>query len=166
MDTLFVKPEIKILSDSDFALDTDSPLKLKNNNCCLVLFHDNRERSVEVMNMWKQLAQMVAGPTFMVCDLIVNRNVASAMAASPYIQNSPYAWISLVKVPVIFVYRQGFPKGVFNQMLTFENLLNYSQNIACNPTYIECQIIPDQMAPSQLVYPISQNLMPSENYIV
>lgn len=165
MDTLFVKPEIKILSDSDFTLETEFPMLLKNKNCCIVLFHDNSEKSVEAMNIWKQLSQMVAGPVFMVCDLIVNRGVSNSMASSSYNTSSPYSWISLVKVPVIFVYRQGYPKGVFNQMLTFQNLLNYSQHTACNPSYVECQIVPEQSF-QPMESSISPSLMPTSDYSI
>ncbi len=143
MDSLFTRPEIKILSDSDFMLETEYKLTLRDKDCCLVLFHDNQYLSVELVKLWQQIANIVAGPKFMICDLVINRNIANAMSSSPYIQSNPFSWISTVKIPVIIVYRQGFPQGAYNGIISVDNLISYASKTACNPSYHECQIIPN-----------------------
>ena len=148
MNNLFRVPDILPLTDNDFTLDQKEKLNLKAQECCLVLFHENDELSVKLWEIWQRVALQVAGPRFMKCDLISNKGVASAMTNAPRGIVSE-SWISKVRIPVIFVYRDGKPEGVYNDIVSEQKLIVYASRIACDPLYHECQIVPQSQIDSK-----------------
>lgn len=125
MSTFFPQINVKILSDSDFLIDSDDKILLKDKRTCVVLFHDKESTSQQLTDIWKSLASRVAGPIFYVCDMTIQRNISEAFLQISQDDSSLYQKYTKKKIPFILIYRNGRPQNLYNGQLSEAALINY-----------------------------------------
>lgn len=144
MDSLFVQQRIRFLTSADFELNSSTILSLKDKSCCLVLFHDSSSTSVKLAQIWTSLVTKVMGPLFSVCDLMSQPQIVDAFNRVSQNKSNPLSWLSLKRVPLIVCYRDGFPVGVYNGIISETAIMKYASELVCSADYHETYIAPAQ----------------------
>jgi len=130
MEEILFGSNVTKITDDDFTLNETIKLNLKNIKvCCLVLFYDSNICSREMAKIWNKISSQVAGSLFLSCDLMQSKQVAITMRN--YQQNPSQEWINLTKIPLILVYTNGVPKGVYNDIYEEGPLLRFVADFAC-----------------------------------
>jgi len=145
--TVFAQQAVKILHERDFALGSKDLIGLAYGDCILVLFYAENRESRNIALLWAQAAAQVAGPIFAAVNVLAEPGVAQAFMKLKMDPNHPFHWAALQTIPVILVYRTGFPVAFYNGERNVENFINYSLTLACQADYIEHQQIPAGMQP-------------------
>jgi hypothetical protein len=135
--TLFAQESVRQLHERDFALDTREPIRLRFDDCILVLFYVENTESKNLAKIWATAASQVAGPNFAACNLLLERSVAEAFNSLTGDKNHPLSWASLRQFPFILVYRKGWPQAFYNGERVVGAIIDYSLTLACNSDYTE-----------------------------
>lgn len=141
MDSLFVQQRIRVLTYNDFELNSGTVLSLKDKSCCLVLFHDNSVNSQKLAAIWTSLVTKVVGPIFASCDLMNEPQVVQAFNKVGLDRDNPLSWLNLKRVPLIVTYRDGFPIGAYNGVISESMIMSYASQMVCSPDYHEQTIV-------------------------
>ena len=150
MSSLFSQLRVKILTSSDFNLDSPEKLTLKDKNCALVLFHTSNEKSKFLADIWTRLSTTVPGTVFMSCDLMMQESVATAFATVSQESNNPLSWLNLKKVPLILEYRGGYPQAAYNGAISESDLINYATRMVCSSDHHDAKILVDPPEPEPI----------------
>lgn len=124
MSYYFPEQSIQIFKSSDFNLDSDTKLTLKDKRLIMLLFFDDSVTSGKLVDMWKSLSKEVAGIKYGICNCLVENDVSQTL--SSLIQDSNSAYNSLVsnKIPFILIYKNGIPQfyymGVYSKVKLFD----------------------------------------------
>lgn len=132
MSSLFPSKTIKILTDSDFTLDEDEKITMKNKSLNVVLFHTNNDLSKSMVKIWKELVEEVTGPHFCVCDLTIQTQIADKITEVSLDETSPYHRFASHKPPFILVYRNGRPQKDYKDALTHHKLTLFTSGLIDN----------------------------------
>ena len=135
-ETLFAQDAVKQLTQDDFELDSDAPIKLRYNSCIIILFYNNNIESNNLVQLWNTAATQVAGPTFASINLMNNRALAKAFT-NLNMKNSALHWAGLRTMPFILVYQNRWPIGFYNGERTVQDFIDYSLTLACRAEYHE-----------------------------
>lgn len=147
MSSLFSQLRVKILTSSDFNLESVEKLTLKDKNCALVLFHTSNDQSKFLADIWTKLSTTVPGTVFMSCDLMMQEAVSTAFSTVSQDSNNPLAWLNLKKVPLILEYRGGYPQAAYNGIVSESALINYATRMVCSSDHHDARILVDSPEP-------------------
>lgn len=134
--TVFAQEAVVQLRESDFTLYDQVPIGLYSTDCVLVLFYVENIESRQLAEIWWLVAQEVAGPTFAACNLLREREVASAFTRLSSL-NNPLHWAGMKGVPFILVYQNGLPVAFYNGERAVEPIADYALTLACQTGYRE-----------------------------
>lgn len=128
--TLPVSNSIKRLREQDFALETRDKICLYDDACNLVLFYTETPESKKVLNVFKAVAETVAGPSFCACNVLLEKKISEAFMEIANIRDHPFNWAAMRPYPVIIVYRRGYPVNFYDGPADISILTNFAVNIA------------------------------------
>ena len=135
--TFFAQDRVKMLTTSDFALETKDKIALKWDNCLIVLFYGENAESKAYVQIWTIVAQQAAGPVMAACNLIAETQVARAFAELAGMGSHPLQWAAMKGYPFILVYRGGWPTAFYNGERSVQSLVDWSMTLACQANYYE-----------------------------
>lgn len=133
----FTPETVKRLSADDFDLSSKEMIRLKHDDCILILFHVENTESYQLATIWALAAQQVAGPIFAAINMLSERKVAEVFTRLKSNGSHPLHWASLRQYPFIMVYRQGWPVAIYNGPREVQALIDYSLTLACQAGYYE-----------------------------
>ena len=110
-------------------------INITHNECTLVLFYNNNAESKNLISIWIDVASLVVGPVFAICNLFNEKDVARSFT-NISADSAEYAY-KLQQFPFIFVYRGGKPRGVYNGGHDMNSISNYALTMACRSEYSE-----------------------------
>ena len=132
----FPRQAVKVLTDSDFNLDSSEPITMKWSDCIIILFYGNNEESLQLAQIWQIAAQIAAGSVFAAVNLDIHPKIAEAFMRVKN-TNSPYRPFAMQGYPFILTYQNGFPIGFYNGERAVQPIVDYSLTLACQPYYFE-----------------------------
>lgn len=140
---IFGSRRVKKLSTSDFQLEYDPPVRLRYNDCMLVLLHGNNQESVNYATVFAYAASYAAGVIFGQVNIEDDEQVAAAFMK---LHQSPGAYnrFVLMGYPTIIAYQNTLPVGFYNGERDAQAIVDYAYTLACRPGYFE----PQQLAKS------------------
>lgn len=133
----FDSPNIRRLTAADFTLESVDMIRLKYDDCILILFYVENTESYQLANIWAVVAQQVAGPIFAAINMLSERKVAEAFTRLKSSGSTPIHWASLRQYPFIMVYREGWPVAVYNGERSVQSLIDFALTLACQAGYYE-----------------------------
>jgi len=133
---LFAQNSVKQLTQDDFEMESDAPIRLRYKSCMIILFHNDNIESKNLAEIWNKAAQQVVGPVFASIDLNRNKSLAQAFT-NLNMENSSLHWAALKTMPFILVYQNRWPIGFYNGERTVQDLIDYSLVLACKAEYHE-----------------------------
>lgn len=125
MDNFFPEQKVITIKNSDFNLETDEKVTIKNKMLCLVLFHDNSHISKEIAKIWQKLSNNIPGIVFYACNLIDNKDIAQVFLTLAIDETSPYKDFARNRIPFILVYRNGKPQKSYHDVVSEPRLINF-----------------------------------------
>lgn len=144
---IFDHSRVQELESEDFALPSVDGLVLYRSGCSLVLFYDRSDESMDLRELFVDLAEEFSGINF--CAVNTTRRSAIMKRVSQ-IQGNPNHpfWRYLRHVyresltPFILVFREvedglGYPQAVYNGELEKDVMMDWIGNRACQPGYNE-----------------------------
>jgi len=126
--TLLESPWNVNLMTSDFAIDTETPLRLKRSGAFVVLFHGEDDVSVKALSSWSKVSQVTIGPTFGSCNLRAEKVLASKILDTNN-TNPSLRWTNTLRVPYILAYYNTWPLGKYTGPLDDASISNWSLTI-------------------------------------
>lgn len=135
-ENVFGRSAVKRLSDGDFTLDADIPIKLKWTDCTLILFYVNNIESIQLMQIWATAANLAAGPIFAGINMSISEKVAQAFMRVREIPG-PYRLFGTVGYPFIIAYQGGHPVGFYNGERDVQAIADWALTLACRIDYFE-----------------------------
>jgi hypothetical protein len=135
--TLVDSSSVENLTSSDFALDTKSYIGLKRDECVIVTFYIENIDSYNLLSVIVNVTRYAPGNIFAVLNLDSERKVADAFLKLKNDPNNPLFYYSLIQIPCIIVYRNGFPQANYNGPRTTQAISDWVLTLACNSTYKE-----------------------------
>lgn len=154
--------KIRILKETDFALQSKEKVVLQYDDVILVFFDDHSALADAMRPVFIQAGEVAAGPNYAICDLSVQDRVASVFTDIKSMPNNPFYWCGQ-PFPFILVYRSGWPQAFYNGDLDPELLRRYSMELAGQPTYREYDLNPRGNVPTVPVYNIPPGTNPAQN---
>lgn len=154
--------KIRILKETDFALQSKEKVVLQYDDVILVFFDDHSALADDIRPVFIQAGELAAGPNYAICDLSVQDRVASVFTDIKSMPNNPFYWCGQ-PFPFILVYRSGWPQAFYNGDLDPELLRRYSMELAGQPTYREYDLTPRGAVPTVPVYNIPPGTNPTTN---
>ena len=133
---IFGKQSVKELTAEDFMLDYDPPIRLRFNDCMLILFHNGNSESQIWARLWAAIGAQIPTPVFARLDLIREKKVAAAFTAIRS-KPGPFSRFGLEGYPVVLAYQGGVPVGFYNGDRDMQAMANYAVTTACRPGYLE-----------------------------
>lgn len=134
MSHFFPSSEVLVLKTSNFNIDSDDKITIKNKSLSIVLFQNHSSISEKISKIWMSLAEEVAGVDFCACDLIEEKLIAQAFTSLADDDSSPYNKYSHHSIPFILCYRNGKPQNLYSDSLDKPHLINYSTTMATGVT--------------------------------
>jgi len=134
--TVFAQEAVIQLRASDFTLKEQIPIGIYSDECTMILFYVENIESRQLAEIWWLVAQQVAGPTFAACNLIREREVATAFTRLSSL-NGPLHWAGMKGVPFILVYQNRLPVAFYNGERAVEPIAEYAVTLACQTGYRE-----------------------------
>ena len=134
--SLFGQNAVKVLTEDDFELDSDAPIKLRFKSCMIILFHNDNIESKNLLQIWNAAGKQVVGPIFGSINLNNNKLLAQAFTKLN-MENSSLHWAALKTMPFILVYQNRWPIGFYNGERTVQDIIDYSLVLACKAEYHE-----------------------------
>lgn len=134
---------VKVLNHSDFALNSEEGIALKNQegnplpSCLMILFYVNNTDSMVLRKMWDTLAQYTAGTFYAVINLMENGQVADKINELKSRMNHPMYKFLPVTYPCILIYQNRFPVGVYNGPVDVQAIMDFGLVYACRGNYHE-----------------------------
>ena len=133
--TLPVSYAVKRLRENDFALETRDKICLYDDACTLVLFYTESPDSKKILNVFKTVAETVAGPLFAACNVLLEKKVAEGFMEISAIRDHPFNWTATRPFPFILIYRRGYPVNFYDGPADIPIFTNFALNIACMPDF-------------------------------
>jgi len=127
--TLPVSNNIKRLREADFALETRDRICLYDDACNIVLFYDESPVSKKILNIFKVVADTVAGPSFCSCNILLEKQVSQAFMEIASNKDHPFHWVTTRNFPSIIIYKKGYPVNFYDGPADVSILTNFSMNI-------------------------------------
>lgn len=134
--TMFTQTSVKMLRESDFTLDGDVKIKLKDESCMLVLFYGDNLESQNIVKIWAVASRQAVGPIFAAVNLAFETRLAKAFTELN-MNNSSLHWARLKTIPFILVYQNGWPIAFYNGERGVQPIIDYSLTLACRAGYHE-----------------------------
>lgn len=136
MSSLFQKQKLIVLTDTNFDCSVENDLKLKDKNCCLVLFHNNNPESQYLIDLLDIIMNKTIGANFMTCDLDVNYNIKDLLIS--YLRFHPENQISFTNdsLPLISFYVGGKFQGLYHGNFNEYDIINYISGVVCSSSLI------------------------------
>jgi len=128
--TLPVSNSIKRLKEQDFALETRDKICIYDDACNIVLFYTETPESKKVLNVFKAVAETVAGPSFAACNVLLEKRISEAFMEIANIKDHPFNWVTTRPYPFIIVYRRGYPVNFYDGPADVSILTNFAVNVA------------------------------------
>lgn len=129
---------VLVLSEKDFAVDTEDGIVLKElASCSMILFHVNNNESREAMSIWLNVATVTAGPVFAAINMMSEQKVARAFAKLAMKKNHPLHRFCLRGYPFILTYQERYPVGFYNGAMDTDAIVDWSVTYACQGDYRE-----------------------------
>lgn len=129
--TIPITSFVRRLKGQDFLLD--QPPYIKYSDCLLVLFYNQSEESLELLDLFVKAAELSAGPIFATVHITLEEEIRQAFVKIDP-RDSAY---SLSSIPVIFTYQNGRPRGVYNGAYELQPLVDFATTLACRVDYSE-----------------------------
>ncbi len=133
---LFAQNSVKQLTQDDFEMESDAPIRLRYKSCIIILFHNDNIESKNLVEIWNIASQQVVGPVFASINLNKNKSLAQAFT-NLNMENSSLHWAALKTMPFILVYQNRWPIGFYNGERTVQDLIDYALVLACKAEYHE-----------------------------
>lgn len=113
-------PGQKIISfkSSDFILNSDSKINIKEKVLTFILFIDESKTSQKLEDIWIDLSKTIAGANFGICNLLKENDIADTFSKLANDFNSDYMKFATDTPPFILCYRGGYPKEKYNDVTT------------------------------------------------
>lgn len=136
-DTIFGRRTVKTLDASDFLTDDFIPIRLKWDDCTLLLLHTDNQESIDLAKVFSVAAGASTVP-FASVNLTREKKVAVAFTR---MNSKPGAFGRMAPAgyPTIMVYQSGVPVAFYNGERDAQALVDYSQTLACSFGYVELE---------------------------
>jgi hypothetical protein len=120
--TLLQSPWNTNLTERDFMIDSETPMRFKRSGTWVILFYGEDEVSKLSLNVWSKVAQVTIGPEFGSCNLRNESKLASKMLDF----HPSMKWISNLRVPFILAYSNTWPISKYNGPVDQQSISNWS----------------------------------------
>jgi hypothetical protein len=106
--------KVYYLDESQFKLDSESPLSLHHDRYSLILFYNDLQKADrDTLNIWCEVARQI------VCIKLATVNVRIEHRIGELLQ----------RTPLIIIYHNGVPMDVYNGQIDVNSLLSYVMGI-------------------------------------
>lgn len=134
--TLPMSPMVKIMKESDFALETKDTICIFEDKCTLVLFYTESEQSREMLNMYVKVGGIANNAiTFGTCNVELEKNVATGLMRLGRTIDHPFSWTGTKQFPFIIVFRRGYPIWFYEGPPDVQIFSDFVKQYACNPQF-------------------------------
>lgn len=134
---MFGRFHVKEMHESDFWLGSATPTALKDPKCHIILFYEPVSTDPALLQIWKLLAQSVAGPVIGAVNTSARAEIMEAFASVAADLDNPLNDFSGFGVPTIIVYRSRWPQAYYNGELSYDAIKKWILVLACKPGYKE-----------------------------
>jgi hypothetical protein len=128
---------VKEMSESDFALESATPIALKDPSCHILLFYEPSSTDPRMLNIWEKLARDIGGPVIGAVNTTARREVMAAFFRVKGDLDDPFNAFTSIKTPTIMVYRSRWPQAFYNGQLSYDAIRGWITTLACKPGYRE-----------------------------
>jgi len=133
------------LNSSDFWIGNNpmtqkpyaTPTALRITKCVIILFYEPISTEPEMIDIWNQLAQDVAGPVIAAVNTSARTEIMNAFYETSRNPDHILNNFSIEGTPTIIVYRMGWPQAYYNGELSYDALKKWIMILACKPGYRE-----------------------------
>jgi hypothetical protein len=122
---------IKRMREDDFALDTRDKICIFDDNCTLVLFYTESPESKKMLSVFKGAAEATSGVRFGACNVMLERRMAETLTELVVMKDHPFSWCASRPLPVILVYRRGYPMNFYDGPIDVQILSAFATTTAC-----------------------------------
>lgn len=132
------------LKGTHFALASDNKIAIVFSDFIISLFYVENQESMDMIEIFLLVVQQVAGVKFAACNLILERDVATAfmeLGSKP----GPSAQFSPRGYPFILAYRGGYPIAYYNGDRSVESITSWILTRARDPGYYEPRMLAASM---------------------
>ncbi len=136
-NNLFSQETVRQLREADFDFDGKDKIRLKYEDCVLILFYVDNQESFNLCQIFQTAAVQAVGPIFAACNCSNEKRVAKAFLDLNMMEDHPLRWAALQQFPFIVTYRQGWPQAFYNGERVTSALVDYSLTLACRVDYKE-----------------------------
>lgn len=126
--TLLESPWNVNLTSGDFAIETETPLRLKRNGSLVVLFYGEDDTSIKALTAWSKVAQMTIGPIFASCNLRSEKPIANKILDTGN-TNPSLRWTNNLRVPYILAYSNTWPIGKYTGPIDETSISNWALTV-------------------------------------
>jgi len=149
---------VKELNEGDFWLwvgpntPSATPTAIRDTRCHIILFYEPESLDPALYDIWRRLAQAIAGPVVAAVNTSARREIMNAFSAVGADLDNPLNAYVISGVPTILVYRSRWPQAYYNGELSYDALKKWVITLACRPGYREPDssftgvkaVVPDQ----------------------
>lgn len=114
-----------------------TPTALRVTKCVIILFYEPISTDPEMIDIWNQIAQDVAGPTIAAVNTSSKTEIMNAFFETGNNPDHPLNNFSIQGTPTILVYRSGWPQAFYNGELSYDAIKKWILILACKPGYRE-----------------------------
>lgn len=133
--SFFELETVKQLDAMDFELDSENLIRLKFDNCILILFYSENKESQDLAIIWSLASREVSGPIFAAVNLLKEKKIAEAFSRIGTNKSHPLFSFRLRQIPFILVYRNSWPVVFYEGPRNVQAIINYALVVACNATF-------------------------------
>jgi hypothetical protein len=130
MSCFFPEQSVQIFKNSDFNLDTDRQLIIKDEKLIMLLFIDHSVTSDNLVKIWKFLSKEVAGIKYGICDCSSELDIGKVISKESDNLNSNIKCLISKRIPLILIYKNGIPQDCYRGVYSKSNLFDYSLSLA------------------------------------
>lgn len=128
MSQFFIDQKIKVLKSEDF--DDHNKLTIKTKKLTLILFYDSKDLSKTLVNIWNKLSETVTGINFYICNVDDEEDLKNSFTSIIGNESHPINNLIQKVLPFIVTYKDGEPKKIYDEILSYQNLLHYCYILA------------------------------------
>lgn len=128
---------VKELTERDFSLQSATPTALLSPKCHIVLFYESSSTSIDLITLWNNIAQTIAGPIVCAVNTSSRTEIMSAFMDVGADLDNPLNPFTGFSPPVIIVYRSRWPQAFYNGQLSYDAIKKWIMVLACKPGYRE-----------------------------
>lgn len=128
---------VKELSESDFALRSETPTALMSSDMTVILFYEPNGIDPQILGLWDEIARRIGGATIAAVNMSSRREVMKAFFDVQADFDNPFNAYTGFISPSIIVYRKRWPQAFYNGELSEDAVVAWISQLAWKPGYRE-----------------------------